>query len=96
MYTTIWCVCVVHVGVGVQCICAHAYESLSPSLETSTPSLSSLLLTADYRLLTYLDAVLIVREDVGGRLVGAQCGAPRAVAQQLAHPLDLGAEHLGK
>ena len=32
-------------------------------------------------ILTYLDAVLIVREDVGGCIVGAQRGASRAVAQ---------------
>ena len=87
----VWCMWVWMCSVYV-----HMHMHVSLSLSTSTPSLSSLLLTADYRLLTYLDAVLIVREDVGGRLVGAQCGAPRAVAQQLAHPLDLGAEHLGK
>ena len=41
------------------------------------------------------DAVFVVLEAAGRLIEGAQRGTPRAEAQQLTHPCDLRAEHLG-
>ena len=41
------------------------------------------------------DAVFVVLEAAGKLIEGAQRGTPRAEAQQLTHPCDLRAEHLG-